>query len=301
MSRTLEVLARQAPGRLGSRLSRVRGRVDEGASLAEALAAERCFPALFVQLVDAGERSGTLERALAELTRFYEFQRDQWRRFLSRIAWPAIQYCLAVLVISGTVHILNMIEGEAHGFGTGVLIGYGIPAALIIIYRTVVKRLGGTRICHELILATPLVGQVMRRLALMRFSFVLYLLYEAGLPITEALERALAATNNGAFAARAARAVEAIKRSGTLTDALLATGLFPREYTDIMAVAEESGKVSERLGWLSTHYAEKAESAMSTLAAAIAVVVWVTVAGVIVFFIFKFYMRHIGNIYQQLP
>jgi type II secretory pathway component PulF len=66
-------------------------------------------------------------------------------------------------------------------------------------------------------------------------------------------------------------------------------------------VAEESGKVSERLDWLSSHYAEKAESAMSILARAIAVIVWVVVAAVIVCFVFSFFMRYIGAINQQLP
>lgn len=301
ITRALEVLSGQAPGSMGTALRRVRTRVDEGASLAEAFEAEGHFPELFLQLVDAGEASGTLERALGELARFYEFQQRQWRRFLSRIAWPVLQYCAAVLVISGTIYILNMIEGDPHGLLAGVLIGYGIPAGLIFLYRVVLRRVGATRPFHEIILMIPLLGQVTRRLALTRFSFVMYLMYEAGIPITEALQRALSATNNGAFAARAPAAVAAIERAGTLTDALRATGVFPREYVDIIAVAEESGKVSERLEWLSGHYAEKAESSMSTLASAIAILVWVAVATVIVYFIFKFYMRHIGNIYQQLP
>jgi type II secretory pathway component PulF len=94
--------------------------------------------------------------------------------------------------------------------------------------------------------------------------------------------------------------VETIQRAGTLTEALRSTGLFPGEYLDIIAVAEESGKVSERLDWLSSHYAEKAESAMSMLATTIAVLIWLSVAVVIVFFIFTFFMRYIGGIYSQM-
>jgi type IV pilus assembly protein PilC len=300
MSRALDVLAGQAPGAMGEVLARVRRRVDEGASLAEAFEAEGRFPPLFLQLLDAGERSGTLELALAELARFYEFQRDQWHRFLARIAFPVLQYCAAVLVISATIYILSMIQGDPHGLVTGLLLGYGIPVALILLYRTVVKRLGATRLCHEAILRVPILGQVTQRLAVMRFSFVMYLMYEAGIPITEALERSLAATDNGAFAARAQTAVETIQRAGTLTEALRSTGLFPGEYLDIIAVAEESGKVSERLDWLSSHYAEKAESAMSMLATTIAVLIWLSVAVVIVFFIFTFFMRYIGGIYSQM-
>jgi type IV pilus assembly protein PilC len=300
VSRALDVLAGQARGPMAGVLARVRARVDGGDSLAEAFEAERRFPALFLQLLDAGERSGTLERALAELARFYEFQRDQWHRFLIRISWPVVQYCLAVLVISLALYFLGMIEEKPRSPLPGLLIGYGIPVALIILYRVVLRTLGATRICHELILQLPVVGQVTQRLALMRFSFVMYLMYEAAVPITEALERALKATGNEAFAARAAKAVSTIEREGTLTEALRSTGLFPSEYIDIIEVAEESGKLSERLDWLAGHYAERAEAALSMLATAVTVLVWVSVAAVIIFFIFTFFMRYIGMLYDQM-
>ena len=135
----------------------------------------------------------------------------------------------------------------------------------------------------------------MRSLALARFSLIMYLMYEAGVLIGEALGKSLEGTNNGAFAARARRATATIEH-GTLTEALEGTGLFPLEYLQIIAVAEESGKLSERLEWLASHYADKSEAALRALVTVIARLIYLAVACVIVYFIFKFFTRYAGQV-----
>jgi type IV pilus assembly protein PilC len=299
--RVLEVLAERAPGGLGRRLTDVRRRVEGGSSLAEAFAAAGPFPTTFLQLVETGEQSGTLDRTLGELHRYFEFQQRIWMRFLGQVTLPALQYVAAVAVVAITMVILNMLDGAPWPAGTILLFGYGGPVLLFALYQVVVRGLGATRFSHEIVLRLPVLGGVMESLALARFSLILHLMYEAGTPVREALRRALAGTGNAAFAARAERAVAAIERAGSLTDALLATGLFPREYTDIMVVAEQSGKVSERLDWMARHYGEKAESAMSALATALAWLIWIVVAGVIIFFIVKMFMRYLGAIQGAMP
>lgn len=295
VSRILTVLSGQSSGgRLPAALDAARRRVEGGATLAEALRAQGGFPSLFLQLVEAGEASGTLERALRELTRYFEFQHRMWRRFLARIAYPAFQYIAAVAIIAFVTYILATLT-DAEGSALWVLlIGYGTPVALIALYVFAVRVLGASRPCHEVILRLPVVGKVMEALALARFSLVMYLLSEAAVPVKQALARSLEATGNGAFAARAERAVAAIEDSGNLTDALRATGLFPAQYLDIISVAEESGKTTERLDWLASHYADRSEAALGALVTAIAVLIWVTVAGIIIYFIFTIFMGYIG-------
>ena len=86
----------------------------------------------------------------------------------------------------------------------------------------------------------------------------------------------------------------AVEGGSTLTEALEGTGLFPREYIEVIRIAEESGKASERFGWLAVHHAERSERALKILGTALAWLVWVIVAAFIASFIFAFFVRYIG-------
>jgi len=296
MSRVLAVLSSQASGPMRQALQRVESGVEGGETLTQALQATGAFQPLFVQLVAAGEMSGALDRTFAELARFYEFQQRMWRYFLGQISLPVMQYIAAVAVISFATFLTRMLAGGHGGLISGLLIGYGIPALLVVLYLVVVKQLGGTRLVHEVVLQIPVLGGVMRSLALARFSLVLYLMYEGGVPVAESLRRAFEGTNNGAFAARATKAVQAVEKGGTLTDALLATGLFPPDYMEVISVAEESGKITERLDWLAKNYGERAETAMGALVNVVAKLIYACVAIIIIIFIFRIFSQYLGQI-----
>ena len=301
VSRVLTVLSNQkGAGALHGALESTRLKVEAGTTLAEALGQSARFPDLFLQLVAAGEESGTLERTLKELTRYFEFVQRLWRNFLAAIAWPVMQYILAIGVIAFAFWILAMINEEDSSALTVLLLGYGIPVALVVAYKLIVNVLGGSRACHEVILRIPLLGKVLEAVALARFSLVMYLLTEAAVPIKIALARSLEATGNGAFAAQAGRAIETIEGSGNLTAALASTGRFPAEYLHIIEVAEDSGKMSERMSWLADHWVVSAERRIGALVAAVAVLIWVAVACIIIFFILQFFRQYVANINQVM-
>jgi type II secretory pathway component PulF len=87
-----------------------------------------------------------------------------------------------------------------------------------------------------------------------------------------------------------------VEKGGTLTDALLATGLFPPEYMEVISVAEESGKVSERLDWLAKNYGERAETAMGALVNVAAKLIYACVAIIIIIFIFRIFTGYLGQL-----
>ncbi len=195
--RVLDVLSGQAPGGLGAKIARIKMRVEAGDNLTDAAEKQHIFPPLFLQLVSVGEESGTLERTMAELGRYYEFQQRLWRSFISRVTLPVAQYIIAVAVIAVATHIINSLSGGPTGFARIMVPGYGIPIAIVLAYLFLLKPLGATRIVHEVLLQIPVVNNVTRSMALARFSLVLQLLMESATPIGRALERAAEATNNG--------------------------------------------------------------------------------------------------------
>ncbi|MCK4283448.1 MAG: type II secretion system F family protein [Candidatus Brocadiae bacterium] len=301
VSRALNVLSGQAPSSwVGRAIQRIRVRLEGGATLAEAFEAEKRFPPLFIQLIAVGEEGGTLERTLGELVRFYEFQERIRRNLVKNLILPLTQYVIAVAVVSFATYIIGMIQDVPTNWRLWLVVGYGGPLALIAFYFLVLKPFGGTRLFHEVVLRVPVLGRMVRALALARFSLVMHLLSEAAVPVSRAVERSFEATNNGAFAARADRAVSVIKQGGTVSEALDATRLFPFDYMATVEIGEESGKLSERFDWLASHYAERAESALGALAVVVARLVWVCVAAIIIYFISKFFGMYLGGL-QQVP
>ncbi len=305
IDRALNVAANQGGStRMRRAMTDAAQRIEQGSSLVDALAAQKMFPPLFLNLVDAGEQSGSLDRVLDELGRLFELQHRLWRRFLAKIALPVLEYIFAVLVLAGVSFFVSQFLGDAGSAAAlglprarhMLLVGFGIPFGLAFSYLFVVKPLGGTRLWHEVLLRIPLLGRVAQALALARFSLVLHLMYEAGFPIEEALVRSFHATGNGAFAARGPAVAEAVLAGATLTEALEGTRLFPNEYLEIISVAEESGRVSERLEWLAGNYAETAEAAMGALVTGLTCLIWACVAAFIIYNIFKLFMARLTTI-----
>ena len=296
VERALRSLHSRASGRMKSVLQRVESGVGAGATLTEALERTGAFPDLFLRLVEAGEESGRLERILNELAEYYELQRRLWRGFLSQITVPAFEYVLAVAVMTFALYVLRALENPLGDPWVVLACGYGIPAALIAFYFLVLKPLGATRAMHEVLLRVPVLGGVVRSLALHRFSLVMQLSLEAGVSVTEAVQQAARATGNRAFEARGAGMADAIDQGADLTAAMTGSGLFPHEYMEIVAAAEESGKLSERFGWLASHHSDRAEHRLGLLAGAMGKLVWVAMAAVVVYFIFRVWSNYLGGL-----
>lgn len=300
--RTLRVAARQAGSRsLRRALSDAADRVERGDSLSEALGAQNTFPPLFLHLVEAGEASGHLERVFGELRDYHEFQRQMWSTFFSRLLMPALQYVAAVFVLSLARYIIGMFSdagGTAMAIRTAVF-GYGIPLALVGLYFLLTRALSGARVVHEILLKVPLVNRIVRSLALARFSLVMHMMLNAGITVDEAIDRAARATANGAFVARSTIIGEAIRNGAGLTEALEKTGLFPRDYREVLEVGEEGGKTAEKFEWLSNEHQKRSQRYISAAVTTLGYVIWGVVALFIIYFIFQFFTRYIGQMQRM--
>jgi len=301
LSRALDVVATQRHGRLRAIAARAQQSVKHGATLAEALEESRAFPPLFVRLVEAGEVSGQLQKCLSEAARLYEFERQLALSFLSGIALPAIEYVLAIAVVSATLYVLKTFGLDLGAPLLALGMGYGLPAGIAALYFFVVKPLGGSRIAQEVSLRVPMLGKISQYVALSRFSLIMELMLEAGVPITEGARRALQGTNNAAFGARAEKVCDAIGGGSELAEALQLAGLFPWQYLEILQVAEESGTLTERFRWLADDYADRSRRALRALVAALGALVWVGVAIVIIIFIFRLFGAYAGGIESAMP
>src|SRR5262245_36845455 len=142
----------------------------------------------------------------------------------------------------------------------------------------------------------PVLGHCMRSFAIARFSWAFALTQQTGMPISRSLDLSFRATGNGAFVGASPLVNELVMNGEELGAALDQSRLFPDEYLSIVNVAETSGTVPEALARLGPQFEEQARRSLAALAIALGWLVWLAVAGFIVFLIFRFVMWYVGMI-----
>ena len=299
--------SKRGPARLREVAQRIALVLESGDGLQKALERESAvFPPLFLALVGVGEQTGMLAEVFGELERYFVRQQKLRQQFLSRIAWPVTQFVLAVFVLAGLIWAMGIVASrQGPGgkpfdplglglFGTsGALIFLsvvwgsllGVAGLYLLLTRTMRQRAAVDR----LLLRVPALGPCLEALALGRFCLALRLTTETGMPIRRAVRLSLRATGNAAFAAASPVAEGAVGAGDELTVALTRTGLFPEDCRNILAVAEESGRLHEVLRQQAEHYHEEASRRLVVLTSVAGYGVWAFVGVCIIVAIFRIF------------
>jgi type II secretory pathway component PulF len=297
LRQTLHTLARVSPGAtLRRAIGRMSERVEAGESLEAALkAAGPVFPPMMVRVLSVGEVSGNLSEMCLELARYFDWWQLTLRRLVTNLMYPAF-------MVFALFHLLALLTyfGQVSVFGLGwqalLLIFYlGVPA-LFLLPKWARIAFGGSFFLDAALLGLPVLGKQIRTLLLARFALALELMLGAGVKIDEALKRAAEATANEAFARRVKPAVDEVLEGEALVTALARTGMFPETFLARMQTAEESGTVAEDLHRLADQYADEARFAMDLIMRGLAYGVYAVVAGIFIYYIFKLWGQHIGEI-----
>lgn len=269
------------------------------------------FPELVTDMVQVAEHTGALPEVLTALADHYENLQRLRRMFLGQIAWPVIQLVAAIFIIAGLILLLGMI-GESSGAKPFDMLGLGLfgvkgaltwlgycfgSAALVwLVYQFLIRGLKLQAGIHGLIMKLPVVGTCLQSFAVARFAWAFALTQQAGMDIKPSLESSLKATSNGAFIGATPQIVGLVMDGEVLTDALASSKLFPSDVIEMIRVGETSGTVPETLEHLGPQFEDKARRALSALTAAFAWLIWLLVAGLITFFIFRIALTYIGLI-----
>ena len=292
-------------------LAEITNQIQQGEDVSAAMRRQGgFFPDLLIDMVSVAEDTGMLPEVLNQLADHYDNNLKLRKSFLASIAWPIFQLVAAIFVIAFLILVLGFVSqgGDSMvGFLVFGLLGpkgaviwlsctFGFFLGLFAIYQVIKKALGGKKFLDPLLMRIPVLGNCMRSFAIARFSWAFYLTQQTGMPVTASLQAALKATTNGAFIAGGHSILESIESGETLTVALAESGLFPDEFIEMVDVGETSGTVPEALHRLSPQFEEQARRSLKTLTAALGTLVWLTVAGFIVFFIFRFVLWYVGMI-----
>jgi type IV pilus assembly protein PilC len=315
--KALKTASRQSSdSRLTATIVEVNRSIQRGATMSEAFNEQsHRFPPLFLDLVDVGEQTGATAEVFNSLARYYETRVRQVRDFRASISWPIFQLVAAILIIGLLIFILGLMPSrgpdgpiDVLGFGLlgakGAIIWFmgcgGLALGGFIIWKLVTRNLSGQMLLHPILLNLPAIGPCMRAFAISRFSWCFALTQQAGMSIRPSLTCSLKATANGAFIMADPIIWDALQQGETFADALTISQLFPAEYLQFVYTAEESGTVPEQLNRMSHVFEEEATRALQRLTRIFSTAVWVFVAGMIVFFIFRIAMFYVNQLNSAL-
>ncbi len=276
LSRALHLLRREASN-AGARAawSHIHDDVVGGTSLADAMAKwPRVFSSVYVAMVRAGEAGGFLHVVLQQIADFRTRERDLTGKVKAALVYPAVLAVLATAVLiflltffipqfspifaefgGNLPYLTQMIVIASHWLTRyGVFIGVGVIAALVALRRASQSQ-RGRRWLERALLRTPLVGTVAARFALVRFCRMLGTLVGAGVPLVASLRVAREALGNQTLADAVSTAIDEVRRGTALSRSLAANAmLFPPSVIEMIAVAEETGRLDKELVRLSVAY-----------------------------------------------
>lgn len=281
--------------------------LQEGESLQDALEHEKAhFPPLFTSLVAVGEHSGALPEIFQELERYFALQLRLRRQFMSQIAWPMIQFLIAPFVMAGMIFILGILGSNFDPLGFGLtgtigaikfLVGwFGAIGVLIAAYFILTRSLRQQVIVDELLLRLWAIGPCLRAMAMTRFCMALRLTLETGMSTAKAMKLSLRATANSAYEARVDQVSDAIRNGEELTESLRITGLFTNDFLDILANAEEGGRVVEVMERQAEFYEEESTRRMAVMTQVSSWGVYLMIAIILIFMIFRIFSTYLGLI-----
>ncbi len=289
LARALAILHREASNPAAkAQWQQVHEDVTAGKPLADALAkTPESFPQVYVAMVRAGETGGFLELVLNQIADFRARETELKGRVKSAMVYPCVLAALAVCVLIFLLtFFIPRFAPIFEGFGaalplltqviiktSNVIIHYGIFAAIAIVAGVLVllkylKTDAGRRMSENFMLRMPGVGIVTARFALVRFARMLGTLLGAGVPLVMALRVAQEAIGNQTLSDAVGSAIEEVREGGSLSKSLgQCKELFPASVVEMIAVAEESGRLDKELLRLATTYEAELDRRLRMLVA----------------------------------
>lgn len=283
--------------------------VRDGESLSGAMALQGSyFPVLLIRMLRAGEHSGRVEHCFQEMAEHYRRLKRARSTFLGQVSFPLISFGIGLGVITLVIFINGFMKSGSPNEPAFDLTGIGLRGASgVLIFWAALLFIGGllgvTAFgiwknwfgCHHklvpLVRNVPVIGPVFTTSALSRLSMTLSMMLGAGVDAMRSVREALMATGNFYYISGIEQVEEAVRQGKSFSEALDAPKLLPAEFIQTVEIGELSGSDSESLERLAVVYREQSEAALARLAAVAGVVVWMMIAGLIIFAIFTIFFQ----------
>ncbi len=298
----LEVLAEQMDDKgFQMTLKKMRDDIEAGSSLSEAMGRyPKAFSDFFVNMVRAGESSGRLDEILDRVAGYLEKTSALTRKVKASLFYPAFVSLLAfaittflvVVIVPKFKEIFTALGGQLP-LPTQILLNlsafmgkylvYEVAAviAMVVLLRMYVNTPAGRMQLDQLSLKAPIIGKLLQKVAIARFSRTLATLVKSGVPILGALE-IVAKTSGNKVVERAVMAARtSIKEGENIADPLAESKVFPAMVTRMISVGEKTGELEKMLAKIAEFYENEVDAAVTALTSLIEPLV-IAVLGVVI-------------------
>lgn len=266
--RAISILTEQAVNpKLKTLMASVKADLTEGIEFSKALAKfPKQFDKLYVNMIRAGEASGSLEVVLKRLSKSMEEAREIQGKVKNALTYPAVVVVISIGIVYGmmtfvvprfidmfdsfgaelpayTLFVFNM-SGYFEKYWWLILL---VIVGLVIAFLKIISTEKGKYIFHSLILKLPIFGDLIRKVSVSRFTRTMSTLVESGVPILISFDIASETSGNSVIAKVILEAKESIRKGETISQPLQESGEFPIMVTQMIQVGEESGTLIDML------------------------------------------------------
>jgi general secretion pathway protein F len=285
MIESLKALIEQVDNEALKRIfSQIRADVNEGLSLADAMAKHKCFSNVYVNMVRAGESSGALELVLERLADFTEGQSRLRSKVIGALTYPVVMICVALLLIiilmTTVVPKITALFSSAKvqlPLLTRMLIATStflssfwwlvviLTILLLIFLGKALKTPSGRAFWDRTKLKLPVFGPILQMVSIARFSRTLATLLSGGVPLLSTLQIVRNVVSNDALEKAIDDVREAVREGEDIAGPLKRSGQFPPMVTHMIAVGEKTGQLEDMLSRIANAYESRVETRVSML------------------------------------
>ena len=308
--KALDLLAERAAAvRLRPILADVRKSVREGSLLSEALAEQGSFPAVYVTVITAGERSGNLSGVLDQYIAYLRVSTSFRSRLLTTLIYPAVLVITALLLVTYVVTYAMPRFAQLYQeldvplpVPTRILLSFALPLRhyfivfAILLAAAVAAALlwsrseRGSMSIERMKPHIPVIGDVWLKTQVSQLVRTLSTLLAGGTPLVPALATSAAAINSRLIASAVGQAANRVKEGKSLHEGLAETQLMPGLALEMIEVGEASGALSSMLTSVAEFYEEDVGTSLERILSWIPIVVLLVMAVVVGFILVSLYL-----------
>lgn len=300
----LDILSNQEPNPVfRTTLKDIKSAVEQGATFSDALRRHpKIFDELFVNLIQAGEVGGILDSILNRLAIYIEKRVKLQRQVKSAMSYPAIVIVIMIGVMTVLMtYVIPAFEAMFIEFGAkdalpaltkGVIaVSRGFIGLLpflilgligaILAFRAFYKTAKGKRAVHNLLLKLPILGGVLQKIAVARFTRTLGTLLTSGVPILDAMEIVAKGAGNVVIEEGLMYARQRISEGRNMADPLSELKVFPGMVVQMVGVGEQTGALDTMLNKIADFYEDEVDAAVAALTAMLEPILMVIIGAMV--------------------
>jgi type IV pilus assembly protein PilC len=321
MIRTLTIISEQCENKkLKECLTDVKLSVESGASLSDAFARHPdVFDRLWVAMVRAGETGGILDEVMRKVAEFAEQRQKLNEKVKSAMAYPTVALAVALIVfwvmltfiIPVFKEMFAGMGGELPAFTQMLIDLSGLmrsPWMLLLLavlggafysVKQYQKTETGRMAIDQMFLKLPVVGEVIQKVCVARFTRTFGVLVRSGVPMLTALDVVKETAGNAPLQKAVENVQKEVREGGNISKPLSREPLFPPMVVQMVAVGEETGKLDDMLNKVADFYDEEVENSVDALTSILEPIMVVVIGGIVGSIVVGMYLP-IFSIIQQI-